>query len=108
MRIIIISFAFLVCIIPVSDCKKGESKCDCGLPLPVTKNSNTRIFNGKDAMQKQFPWQVLIEIGIRFVEKTRIRGGAVLVSMKHVFTCAHLFHETKSPYKRYFKKYLCK
>ena len=48
-------------------------------------------------MQKQFPWQVLIEIGIRFVEKTRIRGGAVLVSMKHVLTSAHAFHETKSP-----------
>ena len=55
---------FFVYYISMTDCKKaGKAECKCGLPLPAnSKTNNAKIFNGNNAGQTQFPWQVLIEI----------------------------------------------
>ena len=37
----------------------GREKCECG---KSEHSSNARIYNGKTAFEKQFPWQLLIQV----------------------------------------------
>ena len=83
--------------ISVIDCKKDKTKCECGIPLSASKNA--RIFNGKDATQMQFPWQVLLEIKAK-INGSTLLGGAVLVSKKHILASAHAFHDQEFPFSR--------
>ena len=105
MRIVILILVLYFYYISVIDCKKDKTKCECGIPVPTSKKTqnNARIFNGKDAAPKQFPWHVLLEIKVKneFLNSVdTIGGAAVLVSKKHILTCAHSFHDNMG--KRYF------
>ena len=99
MRIILILEMYFY-YLSVIDCKKDKTKCECGIPLPTSKKTinNARIFNGKDAAPNQFPWQVFFEIKVTI--DNIVGGGAVLVSKKHILTCAHAFYDKIG--KRYF------
>ena len=103
MRIILILVLYFY-YISVIYCKKDKTKCECGIPLPASKKTqnNARIFNGKDAAPKQFPWQVFFEIKVKKDDNSidYSAGGAVLVSKKHILTCAHAFYDKIG--KRYF------
>ena len=68
-----------------------SSICDCGKTHPQM----SRIYNGQNANLFQFPWQILIQI-----EVMQITGdlttvllqedyGGVLISKRHILTCAH-------------------
>ena len=87
--------------ISVIDCKKDKTKCECGIPLSPSKKTskNARIFNGKDATQMQFPWQVLLEIKAK-INGSTLFGGAVLVSKKHILASAHAFYDHVFPFSR--------
>ena len=87
--------------ISVIDCKKDKTKCECGIPLSLSKKApkNARIFNGQDATQMQFPWQVLLEIKAK-INGSTLFGGAVLVSKKHILASPHAFHDHKFPFSR--------
>ena len=97
MRIILILSVLSYYYISVTDCKKDKTKCECGIPLSASKNA--RIFNGLDAAQMQFPWQVLLEIKAK-INGSTIFGGAVLVSKKHILASAHAFHDHEFPFSR--------
>ena len=101
MRIILILSVLSYYYISVTDCKKDKTKCECGIPLSASKKTskNARIFNGKDATQMQFPWQVLLEIKAK-INGSTIFGGAVLVSKKHILASAHAFHDHEFPFSR--------
>ena len=58
MRLILISYIFIY-YVSVSDSKNGTLPAD-------TKINNAKIFNGHDAGQTKFPWQVLIKIMVLF------------------------------------------
>ena len=78
----------------------GREKCECG---KSEHSSNARIYNGKTAFEKQFPWQLLIQVTYKNDkgEEQNPRAGGILVSRKHVLTVAHaFFHEKDS--SRYF------
>ena len=89
----------------------GKEKCECGR---AEYSSNARIFNGNAAFEKQFPWQMLIQVA--YIDdkdqKRKSRSGGTLISRKHVLTVAHAFYELEddSRYcffkgsKRFFKK----
>ena len=85
----------------VIDCKKAKTKCECGIPLSASKKApkNARIFNGQDATQMQFPWQVLLEIKAK-INGSTLFGGAVLVSKKHILASAHAFYDHVFPFSR--------
>ncbi|MGH0147895.1 UNVERIFIED_CONTAM: hypothetical protein FKN15_011114 [Acipenser sinensis] len=55
----------------------------CGSP---TVRSLGRIIGGQQALEKQFPWQVLMEVGGDF------KGGATLLYDNWVLTAAHVLH----------------
>ena len=85
LKCIIILFAIL-----------GLSHCleKCG-----TKNKNARIFNGQDASRNQFPWHVFLVVvfpGIPHendpTKTQKQSGGGVLISKKHILTCAHTLY----------------
>ena len=61
MRFILIS-CYLVYYVSVSDSKNGTEK----LPAADKNINNAKIFNGHDAGQTKFPWQVLIKIMVLF------------------------------------------
>ena len=78
----------------------GKEKCECG---KSEHSSNARIYNGKTAFEKQFPWQLLIQVTYKNDkgEEQNPRAGGILVSRKHVLSVAHaFFHEKDS--RRYF------
>ena len=56
------------------------------------KINNARIFNGQTASKNQFPWHVFLEI--TFKDKRSKTGGGVLISKKHILTCAHVFYHS--------------
>ena len=101
MRIILTLLVLSYYYISVTDCKKNEIECECGIPLsPSNKASkNARIFNGKDATPTQFPWQVLLEIKAK-INGSTLFGGAVLVSKKHILASAHAFYDHVFPFSR--------
>ena len=51
---------------------------------------NARIFNGQNASKKQFPWHVFMKV--TFKDQRHVLGNGVLISKKHILTCAHLFY----------------
>ena len=78
----------------------GREKCECG---KAEYSSNARIYNGKTAFEKQFPWQLLIQVTYKNDkgEEQNPRAGGILVSRKHVLTVAHAFYHEKDS-SRYF------
>ena len=75
---------YLIAILLISE----EANC---LKKHHTKNmNNARIFNGQNASKNQFPWHVFLIV--TFKDKTKERGGGVLISKNHFLTCAHLFY----------------
>ena len=78
----------------------GREKCECG---KSEHSSNARIYNGKTAFEKQFPWQLLIQVTYNNDkgEEQNPRAGGILVSRKHVLTVAHAFYHEKDS-SRYF------
>ena len=77
----------------------NECKCLCGLK----ENFYGRIFNGFPAQQWSIPWQILIQVITISVgiENERQYGG-VLISEKHVVTCAKCMENFFAPSARYF------
>ena len=72
----------------------GREKCECG---KSEYSSNARIYNGKTAFEKQFPWQLLIQVTYNNDkgEEQNPRAGGILVSRKHVLSVAHAFYHEK-------------
>ena len=81
----------------------AREKCECGR---VEYSSNARIFNGKAAFEKQFPWQILIQVA--YIndkdQKKTTRSGGSLISRKHVLTVAHAFYELEDDSRYCFLK----
>ena len=74
-----------------------EEKCKCGraeLNMRVNTLTHARIFQAKEAIQKQYPWQLLIHM--KFENLAGIMGnkevGGTLISRIHVLTAAHNFY----------------
>ena len=53
---------------------------------------NARIFNGQNASNKQFPWHVFMKV--TFKDQRHVLGNGVLISKKHILTCAHVFYHS--------------
>ena len=74
-----------------------KEKCECGRPeIHLSDTStNARIFKGKEAIRKQFPWQILIHMKFKNVrgEEENTMSGGTLISRKHVLTAAHNFYD---------------
>ena len=81
----------------------AREKCECGR---VEYSSNARIFNGDAAFEKQFPWQVLIQVA--YIndkdQKKTTRSGGSLISRKHILTVAHAFYELEDDSRYCFLK----
>ena len=77
----------------------NECKCLCGLK----ENFYGRIFKGYPAHQWSIPWQILIQVMTisAGIENKRQYGG-VLISEKHVVTCAKCMENFFAPRARYF------
>ncbi|MBN3287216.1 MASP2 protease, partial [Polyodon spathula] len=60
-----------------------ECEPSCGTPTVRTLG---RIIGGQQALEKQLPWQVLLEVGGDF------KGGATLLYDNWVLTAAHVLH----------------
>ena len=75
----------------LSDC---QMKC-----AKQRKNSNSRIYQGKDATKNMFPWYIDLTIGYRDIKDPNSKngfverfGGGALISKLHILTAAHLFY----------------
>ena len=71
-----------------------EEKCECGRPeISLSEASNARVFKGKEAIQKQIPWQIMIQMKFKDLagEDDNSISGGTLISRKHVLTAAHNF-----------------
>ena len=75
-------------------CGNVHGKCECG---KAEYSSNARIYNGKTAFEKQFPWQMLIQVTYNndMGEERNPRAGGILISRKHVLSVAHAFYHEK-------------
>ena len=78
-------------IVCLSDCQ-----IKCG---KQRRNSNTRIYRGKDATKNMFPWYIDLKIGYPDIKNPNkknsfleIFGGGALISKQHILTAAHLFY----------------
>ena len=77
---------YLIAILLISE----EASC---LKKHHTKNmNNARIFNGQNASKKQFPWHVFMKV--TFKDQRHVLGNGVLISKKHILTCAHVFYHS--------------
>ena len=63
------------------------------------RNSNTRIYRGKDATKNMFPWYIDLKIGYPDIKNPNkknsfleIFGGGALISKQHILTVAHIFY----------------
>ena len=76
-----------------------EEKCECGRPVVHLSDTSTnaRIFKGKEAIQKQYPWQLMLQMDFDNLagEKKRKIFGGTLISRKHVLTVAHNFYHSE-------------
>ena len=61
----------------------AENDCECGKHEHI---SNSRIYKGTTADPRRFPWQILI---ILTENSNAYYYGGVLISKKHIVTCAH-------------------
>ena len=72
-------------------CQYYCKNCKCG---QFKLKSNSRIFNGKDADDYQYPYCVYIEFNTKSEEVDDYEWGGALISKKHILTCAHGFYPT--------------
>ena len=89
---------FIVLVISVLAYGRVDPKCKCGFhkysnakdPTKDLKSPNnpSRIFQGWDAPDDRFPWQVLITIVAIPPSLTKWCGG-VIISQTHILTAAH-------------------
>ena len=86
--LIIIVILMTACL---SDC---QMKC-----AKQRKNSNSRIYRGKDATKNMFPWYIDLTIGYPDIKDPNSKngfverfGGGALISKLHILTAAHLFY----------------
>ena len=87
----------------VTDVGKVE-KCECGRAEMTQSgtSSNARIFKGKETLEKQHPWYILIQISYKDSSGKTFsqHSGGALISRKHVLTVAHSFFELHTKNKR--------
>ena len=77
----------------------NECKCLCGLK----ETFYGRIFNGYPALHWSIPWQILIQvITISAGIQNERQYGGVLISEKHVVTCAKCMEIFFASSARYF------
>ena len=69
-----------------------SEEVNCFRIIRTENRNNARIFNGQTASKNQFPWHVFLEI--TFKDKRSKTGGGVLISKKHILTCAHVFYHS--------------
>ena len=86
--LIIIVILMTACL---SDCQMKWAK--------QRKNSNSRIYRGKDATKNMFPWYIDLTIGYPDIKDPNSKngfverfGGGALISKLHILTVAHLFY----------------
>ena len=79
-------FHYLIVILAISE------EVNCFRIIRTKNRNNARIFNGQTASKNQFPWHVFLEI--TFKDKRSKTGGGVLISKKHILTCAHVFYHS--------------
>ena len=81
-----------------------EEKCECGRAEMTQSgtSSNARIFKGKETLEKQHPWYILIQISYKDSSGKTFNqhSGGALISRKHVLTVAHSFFELHTKNKR--------
>ena len=87
--------------------KKPITKCSCG--KISSPKSNAKIFNGQNAANNEYPWQVFIKIEFQnypYPNDPLIMNsgeviyptdhihmfGGVLISKKHILTISHTFY----------------
>ena len=86
----------LLLLISLWSTSKSEKSCNCGKFSKAKDRTlqNTRIYNGRDADHKDYPWQILIKI----VSTNKILKscGGSLISRKHILTAAHCFFDAET------------
>ena len=65
-----------------------DNYCNCGRFDGRNSKSNSRIYNGHDAPLGRFPWQILVKV-TNTISKSFVNYGGVIISKKHIVTCAH-------------------
>ena len=88
MKFISVSIAFLL-VTEFIDLQNAENHCDCG---KFEYKTNSRIYLGTKADPKRFPWQILIMLN-KDINTFRVYGG-VLISQRHIVTCAHFMENS--------------
>ena len=86
-----------ILILSFTNCLKKKSSC--GITASDSKQSNARIFGGKDAPKNKYPWYIDIVVAfdgngkkIKQKDKPTMCGGT-LISKDCVLTAAHCFFD---------------
>ena len=63
------------------------------------RNSNARVYRGKDATKNMFPWYIDLTVGYPDIEDPEKKNdflkkyaGGALISKQHILTVAHIFY----------------
>ena len=78
------------------------SKCDCGLENPRPQDQEwNRIMGGRDTKPNQYPWMVMVHMGVVWPNNIRIPGSPIesssgscagsIISTLHILSAAHCF-----------------
>ena len=86
----------LLLLISLWSTSKSEKSCNCGKFSKAKDRTlqNTRIYNGRDADHKDYPWQILLKIVA--TNKILKTCGGSLISRKHILTAAHCFFDAET------------
>ena len=75
---------------------KSEKSCSCGKLSKAKKGTakNSRIYNGRDAKNGQYPWHIYLKIVAQVgPDESYFNCGGSLISRKHILTAAHCFFD---------------